>query len=138
MADDKHKKRKPTAMAKKAVVRKDRVLQARVSQQLYADLADRAVRLRVPVSNLVRNILEDSVRMVGNIVDGSFQIAEALGRPSADELAAVAGWQPMRANRRLSCARCGKPIAKGREAFASVGAPDSRVFVICPECQCAL
>jgi len=47
-----------------AAERKDRVLQARVSPSLHNNLVAQARRLRVPVSNLVRNILEDSTRMV--------------------------------------------------------------------------
>ena len=125
--------------AAEANERKNRVLQARVPESLYSDLVDQAGRLRVPVSNLVRNILEDSIRMVETIVDGGIEIAEALGgRASQKELSSVAGWQPMTANRRLACAGCGAAIAKGQEAFTSVGASGGRTFVICGECQCAL
>ena len=119
--------------------RKDRVLQARVSKSLYQDLAARARRLRVPVSNLVRNILEDSLTMVENIVDGGLDIAEALGGKATDEeIASVLGWQPMVAGRRIACCRCGRPIDKGADAFSSVGAPGGRTLVICKDCQCGL
>jgi len=116
--------------------RKDRVLQARVSEPMYEDLVEQARRLRVPVSNLIRNILEDSIRMVGNIVDSSLDIADAL-RKGADEeeLASVIGWQPMTANRRLPCARCEQAIEKGSEAFTSVTAPGQRTLVICGKCK---
>ena len=138
--------RKPAERARPALVpaepapdgaaRKDRVLQARVSESLYAGLAAQARRLRVPVSNLVRNILEDSIRMVGTIVEGSLDIAETLaGAAGEDELAAVLGWQPMIANRRIACARCGRPIAKGADAFAGLGAPGARALVICGPCK---
>lgn len=116
--------------------RKDRVLQTRVPQSLYDELVEQAGKLRVPVSNLVRNILEDSARMVGNIVDGSLQIAAALGdRVGERELAAVVGWQPMTANKNLICVRCGRTVAKGEQAFTSVGAPDGRTFIICEGCE---
>ncbi len=116
---------------------KDRVLQARVSASLYDDLVDQARRLRVPVSNLVRNILEDSLRMVENLVDGGLEIAKALGPRATDaEIAAVLGWQPLRANRTMPCRRCGREIPKGGAAFLSVGAPGARPLVICEDCQC--
>ena len=119
--------------------RKDRVLQARVSPSLYNHLVAQARRLRVPVSNLVRNILEDSTRMVENIVDGGIEIAEALGRGMDEEdLSSVLGWQPMIANKRLACSHCGHPIEKGSEAFMSVGAPGSRTFVIFEGCKCRI
>ncbi len=118
--------------------RKGRVLQARVPESLYADLVEQARRLRVPVSNLVRNILEDSLRMVENIVDGGLEIAAALGgkAPSPTDLSAVVGWQPLIANKHMVCHRCGSEIAKGQQAFLSVGAPEGRTFVICEGCQC--
>jgi hypothetical protein len=116
--------------------RKDRVLQARVSQSLYKDLVDQARRLRVPVSNLVRNILEDSTRMVENIVDSSLEIADVLsGKTTEEELSSVLGWQPMSANRPLDCSKCREQIQKDEQAFMSVGAPDGRTFVICEECK---
>jgi hypothetical protein len=119
--------------------RKDRVLQARVSPSLYDSLVAQARRLRVPVSNLVRNILEDSTRMVENIVDSGIEIAEAIGKGMNEEdLSSVLGWQPMIANKRLACSHCGHPIRKGSEAFMSVGAAGSRTFVICEGCKCEI
>ena len=119
--------------------RKDHVLQARVPLSLYNNLVNQARRLRVPVSNLVRNILEDSTRMVENIVDGSIEIAEAIGKGMDEkDLSSVLGWQPMIANRRLTCSRRGCVIEKDSEAFMSVGAPGSRTFVICKECKCEI
>ena len=119
--------------------RKDRVLQARVSPSLYNNLVAQARRLRVPVSNLVRNILEDSTRMVENIVDSGIEIAEAIGKGMDDEdLSSVLGWQLMIANKRLACSHCGHPIQKGSEVFMSVGAPGSRTFVICEGCKCKI
>jgi hypothetical protein len=122
-----------------ATERKDRVLQARVSPSLYNSLVAQARRLRVPVSNLVRNILEDSTRMVENIVDSGIEIAEAIGKGmDHEDLSSVLGWQPMMANKQLACSHCGHPIEKGSEAFMSVGAPSSRTFVICEDCKCKI
>ena len=118
---------------------KDHVLQARVSSSMYDKLVEQASRLRVPVSNLVRNILEDSIRMVGNIVEGSLEIAEVLGTGVSDkELSEVLGWQPLVANRRLTCNRCGKAVEKGDTAMTSVGSPTGRTIVICEGCKCNL
>jgi hypothetical protein len=119
--------------------RKDRVLQTRVAPSLHAKLLAQARRLRVPVSNLVRNILEDSTRMVENIVDGGLEIAEAIGGGMDEkDLSSVLGWQPMSANRRVVCSRCGRPIPKGGDAWVSVGAPGGRAFVICEGCKCGI
>jgi hypothetical protein len=127
------------ARGEQTMERKDRVLQARVPPSLYNHLVAQARRLRVPVSNLVRNILEDSTRMVENIVDSGIEIAEAIGRGmDEEERSSVLGWQPMVANKRLSCSHCGASIEKGGEAFMSVGAPGGRTFVICEACKCGI
>ena len=116
--------------------RKDHVLQARVDRALYENLVKQARRLRVPVSNLVRNILEDSVRMVENIVDSSLDIAEVImNRVSEDELKAVLGWQPMLVNRDLPCQSCGTTINKDQQAFSSIGSPSGKTIVICSTCK---
>jgi hypothetical protein len=119
--------------------RKDRVLQARVSQSLYKDLVEQARRLRVPVSNLVRNILEDSTRMVENIVDSSLEIADVLrGKTTEEDLSSVLGWQPMIVHRKLSCSHCGTSLQKGGQAFMSVGLPGGRTVVICEGCKSSM
>lgn len=98
---------------------------------------ERARGLRVPVSNLVRNILEDSTRMVDTILEGGFKIAEALsGTVEENLLSDVLGWQPMIANREILCSRCKAPILKGAEAFVSVGPAHGRTIVICKGCKC--
>ena len=117
--------------------RKDHVLQARVSKEMYKDLVLQAKRLRVPVSNLVRNILEDSLRMVENIVDGGIEIAETLsGKVGKDDLDAVVGWQAIIANKSLPCSCCNRQIGKGDEVFMAVGAPKGRTIIVCGECKC--
>ena len=137
LENDENQETDPTRGRNRA--RKDHVLQARVPESLYRDLVGQARRLRVPVSNLVRNILEDSLRVVENIVDGSLDIAEALApKVEQETLEAVLGWQSMSANRSLVCARCGKAIPKDSEAFAGVGAPAGKTIVICEVCKCAL
>ena len=133
------KKRGTTVDSRDEHERKDHVLQTRISKSMYQDLVSQARRLRVPVSNLVRNILEDSTRMVENIVDSGLQIAEVLsGQIDEQDLSAVLGWQPMIANRSLACAGCGHSIEKSEEAFMSVGAPGGRTLVICGECKCKI
>jgi len=77
--------------------------------------------------------------MVGNLVEGGFEIVEALRpRAGAREIEAVLGWQPLLANREMPCAHCAKRIPKGGQAFISVGAPGGRNYVICEECKCEL
>jgi hypothetical protein len=50
--------------------RKDRLIQTRVDENLESALKDEAERRRLPVSQLIRNILEDTMHLVGGVVDG--------------------------------------------------------------------
>ncbi len=63
--------------------RKERVLHTRVSERLDESLRNAAEELRVPVSNLVRNVLEDAFMVVetvaenvGDLVDDMLEEAE--------------------------------------------------------------
>ena len=63
--------------------RKDRLIQTRVPESLESALKREATRQRLGVSQLVRNILEDTLHIVGGVVDGVDAIVQdsiALGR----------------------------------------------------------
>jgi len=60
--------------------RKDKVLHARIPESLDAELRREARKLRMPVSNLVRNILEDTLHLVDDIVADSLTIADTVRR----------------------------------------------------------
>ncbi len=73
------KKTKKAKKAKKKAQRKERVLHTRIPAVLETELKRTAKGLRVPVSNLVRTILEDAV-----------SAAQAVGRAAEDELRGAA------------------------------------------------
>lgn len=76
MTRDKEKKADPEEQpAPKERERKERVLHTRIPTVLEQELKQLAVNLRVPVSNLVRTILQDAL-----------QAAEAMGRVAEEEL----------------------------------------------------
>ena len=59
---------------------KDRVLHTRIPESLEDAIKDKAQRLRIPVSNLVRNVLEQTFQLVEDVVDDSLEIAQAARR----------------------------------------------------------
>ena len=74
--------------------RKDRVIQTRVPKDLESTLKDAAERKRMTVSHLIRNVLEDTFRLVDGIVADSSALVENVAR-DARKLAASArgeGW----------------------------------------------
>lgn len=56
--------------------RKERVLHTRISEKLAEDIYRVAEDLRVPVSNLVRNVLEDAFSMVESVTDNVGDLIE--------------------------------------------------------------
>src|SRR5262245_27810944 len=61
---------RPTVQGVTDRERKDRLIQTRVPESLESALKEEATRRRLPVSQLVRNILEDTLTIVGDVVDG--------------------------------------------------------------------
>ena len=133
-------------MAKDDDSRKERVIHARIPASLEAEIKRMADKLRIPVSNLVRNILADTVAMVDGVqqnVDETLHSLRAqLGKldrkvekvatPSA--LERVFGWQDLLMNQPANCGRCNAELAVGSRAFFGLtGNPNDRVFC-CPDC----
>ena len=123
--------------------KKDRVLQARIPEQLDEELRDRAQDLGLSVSTIVRNVLLHTFNLVEGVVSDSSQIARVLqGRsPSSTSPAtpneagesAVIGWQEMMLNRNGVCEQCNAILAKGEHA--AVGLPiQSRPILLCTRC----
>ena len=134
---------------------KDRVLQARIPEQLDNELRGRAEQLGMSVSTIVRNVLLHTFDLVEGVVTDSSQIARALsGRslpqptahdalppaasptpsvPAADSLAAVIGWQEVVLNKNGVCEECNAILAMGERA--AIGVPTgARAILLCMQC----
>jgi len=130
--------------------KKERVLHTRVPAVLEAELKRFAQNLRIPVSNLVRTILEDALSVAdaaSENVEGHLKRAaqqleherERLKRKVApDPLRDVFAFQTLTLAKSASCVKCDKRLAPGDRAH--VGLTDgpaqpsqARVFV-CDDC----
>ena len=138
--------------AKDDAKKKERVIHTRVPAVLEQELKRLADNIRVPVSNLVRTILEDAVDMAdraGRGVESELHRAasaltskresilsrkkDALGKKSP--LEGVIGFQPLTLASDARCARCDAAIDEGDDAFLGVGAdPTSPRVVVCGDC----
>ena len=136
--------------------KKERVLHTRVPAVLEKELKRLATNLRVPVSNVVRAILEDAVT-VADVATKRTEAelrgwAEKIGdererlrkrvRPSEideapapedaeladDPLEGVIGFQPLVLASAMKCAKCGRAFDAGDEAFVGIGGP-TRVVI---------
>ena len=121
---------------------KEKVLHTRISESLDVEIKKRANGLGVSVSNLVRNVLQNTFGMVNDIVSDSQNIArsardvaalrqaEVPGAPPA----AVLGWQEITLNLNALCDNCNEILAKGAQASISVlDGPGQKVFR-CTKC----
>jgi hypothetical protein len=127
--------------------RKERVLHTRVPAVLERELKRFAENLRVPVSNLVRTILEDALSVADaateNVEERLKRAARHLEkereklkkRMEHDPLEGIVAFQEVILAVPSSCARCERELPRGARAHLGIGASSDgqRVFV-CSDC----
>jgi len=124
---------------------KDRVLQARIPENLDEELRDRAEQLGLSVSTVVRNVLLHTFDLVEGVVSDSAQVARVLDgrRPRSaassrstgheGDTDSVVGWQEVTLNLNGVCDNCNAILAKGQRA--AIGIPmQSRPVLLCSQC----
>jgi hypothetical protein len=132
---------------------KDRVLQARIPEQLDEEIRDRAEHLGLSVSTVVRNVLLHTFDLVEGVVSDSAQIARALqGRETAtpmqntpgsadivepEGVSTVVGWQEATLNKNGICEECNAILPRGARAAIGVPAP-AHAVLLCLDCLATL
>lgn len=120
---------------REAMKRKEEYLGARVSRELRSKVIARADELGIPVSILIRNVLEQAFG------DGSSRPAPvsasavSVAPKAADRFASVIGWERIVLNRRMDCASCGTDIAAGARATLGITAPGEEHVILCAKCK---
>lgn len=137
--------------------RKDRVVHTRIPEALEREIKRMADALRVPVSNLVRQILEDSMQWVGAVGTRVEEIQREVQRDrehwagrwaryrqifhQGSELAgptansAVLGWQPLLVTVTTACHDCNRAIGAGEKAFVGLGEDPATRVIRCRICM---
>lgn len=128
--------------------RKERVLHTRIPAVLENQLKVAAAALRVPVSNLVRTILEDAVALAdragGHVEDGLERAARSMRDERArmrarveklDPLADVLAYQPVVVAAKTQCARCGAFLRPGQNAQMGVTGRHATPVFVCNDCM---
>ncbi len=122
--------------------RKEKVIHTRVPESLDSELRDRAKGLGISMSNLVRNILSNTVGLVEGIVADSASIARAASGDDQEQMGApipvpsrVLGWQECVLSLNAVCDECNDVLTKGTKAAVSVveGAGPKRI--VCLSCM---
>jgi hypothetical protein len=127
--------------------KKERVLHTRVPAVLERELKRFADNLRIPVSNLVRTILEDAL----SVADAATESVEERLRRAAehlekereklkkrmehDPLSGIVAFQEVLLAVPASCAKCALALPRGSRAYLGIGdGAGDRVFV-CEACR---
>jgi len=127
--------------------KKERVLHTRVSPSLDEELRERANKLGVSVSNLVRNVLLNAFEMVEDIVSDTGRVAKAAkgDRVSVADVVADAGsiarpigWRELVLNVNAICESCNSILARGTTAAMAIFRKDGPDTFLCPSCLAAL
>ncbi len=132
-----------------AMKRKEEYLGARVPRELKEKVARRAKELGIPISILIRNVLESAFGEGAGGAGGISASTPAAGAaplgtaaPSAEDGAgreggrfpSVLGWKEICLNRAVSCVGCGKRLEAGEQATLGIGLPGEGHVILCPSC----
>ncbi len=121
------------ASASNGDAKKERVLHTRVPAVLERELKRFADNLRVPVSNLVRTILEDAVTVADaateNVEERLKKAAKTLEKERErikkkmehDPLEGILAFQEVVLAMPARCAKCEKELARGQRANLAIG-----------------
>jgi hypothetical protein len=128
--------------------RKERVLHTRVPESLDRHLKDRARRLGMSVSTVVRHVLLNTFGLVEDIVNDSADLALALtgneptpaaarrsrtpAAPAAD--GDILAWQEVVLNVNAVCAHCNAVLRKGVRAALGIPESGGARVVVCLRC----
>ena len=116
-----------------ALKRKEEYLGARVPKELREKVIARAEELGIPVSILIRNILEQAFSE-GSARDVQARPA-ANARRSAASFPGVIGWERIVLNRVMECASCGRDIEAGATVTFGLAAPGEEHVILCGKCK---
>lgn len=117
-----------------AVKRKEEYLGARVPRELREKVIARANSLGIPVSILIRNILEEAFSgRAGEASDAGRGDAVAGGR--VGRFPGVIGWEEITLNRTMDCTGCGRGLSAGSSVTLGLGAPGEEHVILCDRCK---
>lgn len=108
--------------------KKEKVLHTRIPESLDEEIREHANQLGLSVSNLVRNVLQNAVGLVDEIIADTAGVARTAGgtkaaprpTPRAAGTGGVLGWQEAILEKNAVCDRCNEILVKGSRAAIAV------------------
>lgn len=114
----------------KAMKRKEEYLGARVPKELRAKVIARAAEQGIPVSILIRNILEQAFSTEGQASEGLNKTVNV-----SDAFPAVIGWEQITLNRQMNCSSCAAVIQPGAVVALGLTGPGEDHVILCGKCK---
>lgn len=118
-----------------ALKRKEEYLGARVPKELREKVIARAEELGIPVSILIRNVLEQAFDAERPARAARAQHATDGRRNAAGAFPGVIGWEQIVLNRAMQCASCGRDIEPGATVTLGLAAPGEDHVILCGKCK---
>ncbi|MEQ6342735.1 MAG: hypothetical protein M3A44_14080 [Gammaproteobacteria bacterium] len=121
-----------------AMKRKEEFLGARVPKVLRDRVMQRASDLGVPVSILIRTILEEA--FAGGQTAGRNVAAPSPQAPISTvsqpvRFPSVLGWEEIKLNRQMDCSGCGRRLAPGMLVTLGLGLSGEGHVILCDQCK---
>ena len=131
-----------------ALKRKEEFLGARVPRELRSKVIARATQLGIPVSILIRNILEAAFdeRTGSTARENVAATTPGMGTDSVAgstndtgmKIANVLGWEAITLNQDLPCARCTRQLRAGESVTLGFVLAGQDPVILCNSCKAAV
>lgn len=119
-----------------ALKRKEEYLGARVPKALRAKVIAQAEAQGLPVSILIRNILEQAFANDG-LAAVNIEQAKTIpdGNTPGVDFPQVIGWEQITLNRALRCTACDRVIQAGSKVTLGLSGPGEEHVILCRKCK---
>ena len=111
----------------------DKVVNTRISQKLYEKIASKAKKNRITVSNLIRNLVEDTLEIHEDFHDAvDKKIRKYLVGVKNKN---VLGYQEVVLAKNTTCENCEKPLKSSEKAYFAFLEDSNEKIVLCSTCK---
>lgn len=125
-----------------AMMRKEEYLGARVPKELRDKVIAQADMMGIPVSILIRNILEEAFRpAISGVRSESGTKGVGQGGITGNHVQGnnayptVIGWEVMTLNRTMTCSGCGGELKPGTAITLGLASPGEDHVILCGKCK---
>lgn len=117
--------------------RKEEYLGARVPKELREKVIDRANQLGIPVSILIRNVLEEafSTMTTGGKAGSQSTASDTQAAVDTNDYPDVIGWEQIILNRPMTCTGCARQIDAGSRVTLGLTGTGGDHVILCSDCK---